>query len=57
MVLCKGAPEGSNGSVSGLKRLRRWDHSLVSSDRLVGGIEDGTPGYKATCFLLVEMKL
>ena len=25
VVLCPGAPEGSAGSGSGLKRLRRWD--------------------------------
>ena len=47
-----------HGSVSGLKCLRRWGHGLVSSKRLVEtGIKRGTPGYKATCFLVVEMKL
>ena len=44
-----GAPEGSIGIVSGLKRLGRWGHGLASSDRRVEmGIECGTPGYKAT---------
>ena len=30
VVLCLGAPEGSTGSVSGLKHLRRWGRGLKS---------------------------
>ena len=48
-VLCPRAPEGSTGSGSGLKRLRRWGHCLKShpiSREL--GIKLGTPGYKAS---------
>ena len=48
--LCLGAPEGSIGSGSGLKRLRRRGPRLkVSSDRLVEpGIERGTLRSKAS---------
>ena len=57
MVLCPKAPEGSTGSGSGLKRLRRWDHSLKShpiSREL--GIELGTPRYKASSLFTTTTK-
>ena len=56
MVLYTGANEGSTGSVSGLKHLRRWGHDLVSSDKLVERVTKCGPVYKATCFLVVELK-
>ena len=46
MVLCPGTPEGSTGSCSGLKRLRRQGNSLKShpTDWEKPGIEPATPG-------------
>ena len=46
VVLCPGTPEGSTGSGSGLKRLRRRDNGLKShpTDWEKPGIEPATPG-------------
>ena len=46
VVLCPGTPEGSNGSGSGLKRLRRQSNGLKSNPTNCEKpeIEPATPG-------------
>ena len=46
VVLCPGTPEGSTGSSSGLKRLRRQGNGLKPhpTDWEKPGIEPATPG-------------
>ena len=61
MVLSTGAHEGSTDIASALKDLGRGGnlvHGLIHSDIIVEtGIERWIHGYKATRFLLIEMKL